>query len=54
MALGFGLLALAATPLTWFVAAAAIGAGYALVSPSFVTLALGLLRPVGEGWLAVS
>ena len=42
MALGFVLLALAATPLTWFVAAAAIGAGYALVSPGFVTLALGL------------
>jgi MFS family permease len=42
MALGFVLLALAATPLAWFVAAAAIGAGYALVSPSFVTLALGL------------
>jgi MFS family permease len=42
MALGFALLALAAAPLGWFVAAAAIGAGYALVSPSFVTLALGL------------
>jgi len=42
MALGFVLLALAATPLAWLVGAAAIGAGYALVSPSFVTLALGL------------
>jgi len=42
MALGFVLLALAATPLGWFVGAAAVGAGYALVSPSFVTLALGL------------
>jgi MFS family permease len=36
------LLALAAMPLAWFVGAAAIGAGYALVSPSFVALALGL------------
>jgi MFS family permease len=42
MALGFVLLALAATPPGWFVGAAAVGAGYALVSPSFVTLALGL------------
>jgi len=42
MALGFVLLALAATPLAWFVGAAAVGAGYALVSPSFVTLALEL------------
>src|SRR5918998_5586376 len=42
MACGFVLLALAASPLAWFAAAAAIGAGYALVSPSFVTLALGL------------
>ena len=42
MALGFVLLALAAMPLAWFVGAAAIGAGYALVSPSFVALALGL------------
>ncbi|ANY82657.1 MFS transporter (plasmid) [Microvirga ossetica] len=42
MALGFLLLAHAATPLAWFVAATAIGAGYALVSPSFVTLALRL------------
>ena len=42
MALGFMAMAHAGTPLAWFVAAAAIGAGYALVSPSFVTLALGL------------
>jgi MFS family permease len=42
MTLGFVLLALAATPLAWFVGAAAVGAGYALVSPSFVTHALGL------------
>jgi len=42
MALGFLLLAVATTPLAWFAAAMAIGAGYALVSPSFVTLALGL------------
>jgi MFS family permease len=42
MSLGFLLLALAATPLAWFLGAAAVGAGYALVSPSFVTLALGL------------
>ncbi len=42
MALGFVLLALAATPLAWFAGAAAVGAGYALVSPGFVTLALGL------------
>ncbi|MBM1174889.1 MFS transporter [Microvirga arabica] len=42
MALGFVLLALAATPLAWFVGAASVGAGYALVSPSFVTLALEL------------
>ncbi len=42
MALGFVLLAVAAAPLAWFVGAAAVGAGYALVSPSFVTLALGL------------
>jgi MFS family permease len=58
MALGFLLLALAATPLAWFVAAAAIGAGYALVSPSFVTLALGLAplwrRGVAGGVLTAS
>jgi len=40
MALGFLSLGLAATPWIWFAAAATIGAGYALVSPSFVTLAL--------------
>ncbi|MBJ6124646.1 MFS transporter [Microvirga splendida] len=49
MALGFALLALAATPLAWFAAAAAIGAGYALVSPSFVTLALRLAPPQRRG-----
>jgi MFS family permease len=58
MALGFVLLALAATPLAWFVGAAAIGAGYALVSPSFVTLALGLAplrrRGVAGGVLTAS
>jgi MFS family permease len=42
MALGFLLLTLAATALASFVAAALIGAGFALVSPSFVTLALRL------------
>jgi MFS family permease len=49
MALGFVLLALAAKPLAWFVGAAAIGAGYALVSPSFVTLALRLAPPRRRG-----
>ncbi|WP_081929112.1 MFS transporter [Microvirga sp. BSC39] len=49
MALGFALLALAATPLAWFAAAAAVGAGYALVSPSFVTLALRLAPPRRRG-----
>ncbi|MCB8820213.1 MFS transporter [Microvirga rosea] len=49
MALGFVLLALAATPPAWFAGAAAIGAGYALVSPSFVTLALGLAPPRRRG-----
>jgi MFS family permease len=49
MALGFLLLTLAATPLAWFVGAAVIGAGYALVSPSFVTLALGLAPPRRRG-----
>jgi MFS family permease len=49
IALGFVLLALAATPLAWLVGAAAIGAGYALVSPSFVTLALGLAPPRRRG-----
>lgn len=42
MTLGFLVLGLPATGLGSFAAAAAIGAGYALVSPSFVTLALGL------------
>lgn len=42
MALGFLVLLLAATPLAIFAAVAAIGAGYALVSPSFVALALDL------------
>ena len=41
MALGLMAMAHAGKPLAWFVAAAAIGAGYALVSPSFVTRALG-------------
>jgi len=58
MALGFVLLALAATPSGWFVGAAAVGAGYALVSPSFVTLALGLAplrrRGVAGGVLTAS
>jgi MFS family permease len=58
MALGFVLLAVAATPLAWFVGAAAIGAGYALVSPSFVTLALELAplrrRGVAGGVLTAS
>lgn len=42
MALGFLLLVLAATPLPIFAAAAAIGVGYALVSPPFIALALNL------------
>lgn len=42
MALGFLILLLAATTLAIFAAVAAIGAGYALVSPSFVALALNL------------
>jgi len=58
MALGFLLLTLAATPLAWSVAAAAIGAGYALVSPSFVTLALRLApirrRGIAGGILTAS
>jgi len=49
MALGFVLLTFAVTPLAWFVGAAAVGAGYALVSPSFVTLALGLAPPRRRG-----
>jgi MFS family permease len=58
MALGFLLLALAATPPAWFIGAAAVGAGYALVSPSFVTVALGLAplrrRGVAGGVLTAS
>ena len=42
MALGFLQLVLAATTLPIFGAAAAIGAGYALVSPPFIALALNL------------
>ena len=42
MALGFLILLLAATTPAIFAAVAAIGAGYALVSPSFVALALNL------------
>lgn len=42
MALGFVLLVFAATTPLLFAAAAAIGAGYALVSPTFVGLALNL------------
>jgi MFS family permease len=42
MAIGFLLLAYTSTPPAWFLAASAIGAGYALVSPGFVTLALGI------------
>lgn len=42
MALGFLVLLLAATAPAIFTAVAAIGAGYALVSPSFVALALNL------------
>lgn len=42
MALGFLLLTFAAAPLLPFAATAAIGAGYALISPSFVALALNL------------
>jgi MFS family permease len=51
MAVGFMAMAHAGKPLAWFVAAAAIGAGYALVSPSFVTLALGL-APLQQRGLA--
>ena len=42
MALGFLLLQLATSELPFFAATAAIGAGYALVSPCFIALALGL------------
>ena len=51
MAAGFLLLASAATAPASFVAAAMIGAGFALVSPSFVTLVL-KLAPVGRRGLA--
>ncbi|MCP4565189.1 MAG: MFS transporter [Bosea sp.] len=51
MALGFLILLLAATTPAIFVAVAAIGAGYALVSPSFVALALNL-APTSKRGLA--
>jgi MFS family permease len=51
MALGFLLLVFAATPLPIFAAAAAIGAGYALVSPPFIALALNL-TPARERGMA--
>ena len=58
MALGFLLLGLTATPQVLFMAALVIGAGYALVSPCFVTLALGLAplrrRGVAGGLLTTS
>lgn len=58
MALGFLLLVPAATPLPMFGAAAAIGAGYALVSPPFIALALNLApsrkRGVAGGVLTAS
>lgn len=58
MALGFLLLVLAATPEPMFAAAAAIGAGYALVSPPFIALALNLApsrqRGVAGGVLTAS
>ncbi|WP_332695553.1 MFS transporter [Bosea sp. (in: a-proteobacteria)] len=58
MALGFLLLAFAGTALPAFGAAAAIGAGYALVSPSFVALALNLAplrkRGLAGGFLTAS
>ncbi len=49
MALGFLLLPVAATEPLLFLAAAAIGAGYALVSPSFIALALNLAPPAARG-----
>ncbi|WP_089176005.1 MFS transporter [Bosea sp. AS-1] len=49
MALGFLLLPLAGTEPLLFLAAAAIGAGYALVSPSFIALALNLAPPAARG-----
>ncbi|RDJ23258.1 MFS transporter [Bosea caraganae] len=49
MALGFPMLILASTALPALSAAAAIGVGYALVSPSFVALALNLAPPRQRG-----
>jgi MFS family permease len=49
MGLGFLLLTLAGDSRPVFVAVAAIGAGYALVSPSFVALALDLAPPAKRG-----
>jgi len=49
MALGFLLLPLAGATWLLFLAAAAIGAGYALVSPSFVALALNLAPRAARG-----
>lgn len=58
MSLGFLVLSLPATALAPFMGVAAIGAGYALVSPSFVTLALKLAplprRGVAGGVLTAS
>ncbi|CAN7469565.1 MFS transporter [Bosea sp. LjRoot237] len=49
MALGFLLLVTASVPPAIFSAVAAIGAGYALVSPSFIALALNLAPPQKRG-----
>jgi len=49
MALGFLLLPFAWTNLLLFSAAAAIGAGYALISPSFIALVLNLAPPASRG-----
>lgn len=49
MALGFLALLLASTAPAIFAAVAAIGAGYALVSPSFIALALNLAPPQKRG-----
>ncbi|SFC89743.1 Predicted arabinose efflux permease, MFS family [Bosea sp. CRIB-10] len=49
MALGFLILLLASTTAAIFAAVAAIGAGYAVVSPSFVALALNLAPPQKRG-----
>ncbi len=58
MALGFFLLLHAVSTISLFAAAAAIGAGYALASPSFVALVLGLAparqRGLGGGILTAS